>query len=64
MDLPLETLRTEVALVTQEHHVFKGSVRDNIILAREDSSDAAVWMLRAVAISTRPMKPRLNRASS
>ena len=35
--LPLEMLRTEVALVTQEHHVFVGSVRDNIILAREDS---------------------------
>ncbi len=40
--LPLETLRTEVALVTQEHHVFVGSVRDNIILAREDSSDDVV----------------------
>src|SRR5215216_561895 len=49
IELPLETLRTEVALVTQEHHVFKGSVRDNIILAREDSSDKAVWdALRAV----------------
>ena len=49
VDLPLETLRTEVALVTQEHHVFKGSVRDNIILAREDSDDDAVWAaLRAV----------------
>jgi ABC-type multidrug transport system fused ATPase/permease subunit len=49
VELPLETLRTEVALVTQEHHVFKGSVRDNIILAREDSSDDAVWdALRAV----------------
>jgi ABC-type multidrug transport system fused ATPase/permease subunit len=49
VDLPLETLRTEVALVTQEHHVFKGSVRDNVILAREDSSDDAVWgALRAV----------------
>jgi ABC-type multidrug transport system fused ATPase/permease subunit len=49
VDLPLETLRTEVALVTQEHHVFKGSVRDNIILAREDSDDEAVWAaLRAV----------------
>ncbi len=43
VELPLETLRTEVALVTQEHHVFKGTVRDNIILAREDSDDAAVW---------------------
>ena len=41
--LPLESLRTEVALVTQEHHVFVGSVRDNILLAREDSGDDAVW---------------------
>lgn len=42
VDLPLEVLRTEVALVTQEHHVFIGSVRDNIVLAREDSTDEAV----------------------
>lgn len=35
--LPLDVLRTEVALVTQEHHVFVGSIRDNIVLAREDS---------------------------
>jgi ABC-type multidrug transport system fused ATPase/permease subunit len=41
--LPLELLRTEVALVTQEHHVFVGTVRDNIVLAREDSGDDAVW---------------------
>ena len=49
VDLPLEVLRTEVALVTQEHHVFIGTVRDNIVLAREDSPDEAVWAaLRAV----------------
>ncbi len=49
VDLPLEVLRTEVALVTQEHHVFIGSVRDNIVLAREDSDDDAVReALRAV----------------
>jgi ABC-type multidrug transport system fused ATPase/permease subunit len=42
VDLPLEVLRTEVALVTQEHHVFIGSVRENIVLAREDSDDDAV----------------------
>jgi len=46
--LPLEVLRTEVALVTQEHHVFVGSVRDNIVLGRgehqdAESQDAAVW---------------------
>jgi len=40
--LPLPVLRTEVALVTQEHHVFVGSLRDNIVLAREDSDDAVV----------------------
>ena len=40
--LPLDVLRTEVALVTQEHHVFVGTVRDNIILAREDSPDTVV----------------------
>ena len=42
VELPLEVLRTEVALVTQEHHVFAGTVRDNVVLAREDSSDAVV----------------------
>jgi len=47
--LPLDVLRSEVALVTQEHHVFIGSVRDNVVLAREDASDAAVIeALRAV----------------
>ena len=40
--LPLDVLRTEVALVTQEHHVFVGTIRDNIILAREDSTDQVV----------------------
>jgi ABC-type multidrug transport system fused ATPase/permease subunit len=40
--LPLQVLRTEVALVTQEHHVFVGTVRDNIILARESSPDDVV----------------------
>lgn len=39
--LPLPVLRTEVALVTQEHHVFVGSVRDNIVLAREGELAAA-----------------------
>ena len=42
-ELPLELLRTEIALVTQEHHVFVGSVRDNILLAREKSDDDTVW---------------------
>jgi ABC-type multidrug transport system fused ATPase/permease subunit len=43
ISLPLEHLREEVALVTQEHHVFIGSVRDNIVLGRETADDEAVW---------------------
>ncbi len=58
--LPLEVLRTEVALVTQEHHVFVGSVRDNIVLAREDSSDEAVWAALS-AVGSRDWVERLPR---
>ncbi|MDF1488645.1 ABC transporter ATP-binding protein [Tessaracoccus caeni] len=44
MDLPLDVLRTEVCLVTQEHHVFVGTVRDNVVLAREGTAtDETVW---------------------
>ncbi|MFG6196428.1 ABC transporter ATP-binding protein [Nonomuraea sp. JJY05] len=42
VDLPLDELRGHVALVTQEHHVFKGSLRDNLLIARPDASGAAV----------------------
>lgn len=42
MTLPLNVLRTEVALVTQEHHVFAGTLRDNIVLARMDATDDQV----------------------
>jgi ABC-type multidrug transport system fused ATPase/permease subunit len=60
VDLPLEVLRTEVALVTQEHHVFIGTVRDNIVLAREDSDDDAVWSALA-AVGARDWVERLPR---
>ena len=39
VDLELPILRGEVALVTQEHHVFVGTVRDNLLLARATASD-------------------------
>lgn len=49
VDLPLAQLRGEVALVTQEHHVFVGTVRDNVGLARPDSTDdEVITALRAV----------------
>ena len=37
--MPAETVRTQVALVNQEHHVFVGTLRDNLLLARPDASD-------------------------
>jgi ABC-type multidrug transport system fused ATPase/permease subunit len=47
--LSLEELRAEVALVTQEHHVFRASLRDNVLLGRPSASDASVEAaLRAV----------------
>lgn len=39
-ELPLPELRRRVALVTQEHHVFVGTLRDNLAMARQDSTDA------------------------
>ncbi|MFM7491471.1 MAG: ABC transporter ATP-binding protein [Actinomycetota bacterium] len=41
--LPVEQARQEVALVTQEHHVFVGTLRENITLAKPDASDEEVW---------------------
>ncbi|MER7748867.1 ABC transporter ATP-binding protein [Streptomyces bacillaris] len=38
-----ERVRQHVALVNQEHHVFVGSLRDNLLLAREGAQDAELW---------------------
>jgi ABC-type multidrug transport system fused ATPase/permease subunit len=39
VDLELDDLRGQVALVTQEHHVFVGSLADNLRLARPEARD-------------------------
>ncbi len=56
-ELPLDELRGHVALVTQEHHVFVGTVRENLALAIDDIAsderlqgaltavDALAWVL-------------------
>ncbi|MFG3096404.1 ABC transporter ATP-binding protein [Streptomyces sp. NPDC048202] len=36
-------LRRQVVLVTQEHHVFLGSVRDNLLIAEPGSTDEELW---------------------
>jgi ABC-type multidrug transport system fused ATPase/permease subunit len=41
-EMPLASLRRHIALVTQEHHIFIGSVRDNLALARPESSDGEI----------------------
>jgi len=38
--MPTEKVRTQVALVNQEHHVFVGTLRDNLLLAKPDADDA------------------------
>ncbi|MFI6657302.1 ABC transporter ATP-binding protein [Streptomyces sp. NPDC050523] len=38
-----ERLRRQVVLVTQEHHVFLGSVRDNLLIAEPSASDTQLW---------------------
>ncbi|MFD3869945.1 ABC transporter ATP-binding protein [Streptomyces sp. NPDC058623] len=41
--MPAERVREHVALVNQEHHVFVGSLRDNLRLARSGADDAELW---------------------
>ncbi|QEU87808.1 ABC transporter ATP-binding protein [Streptomyces viridosporus] len=38
-----ERLRRQVVLVTQEHHVFLGSVRDNLRIAEPAAEDGELW---------------------
>ncbi|MGW3460146.1 ABC transporter ATP-binding protein [Streptomyces olivaceoviridis] len=41
--MPAERVRSHVTLVNQEHHVFVGSLRDNLLLARTGATDAELW---------------------
>ena len=41
-DLPIEQLRSLIAVVSQETYLFGGSVRDNLALARPDASDREI----------------------
>jgi ABC-type multidrug transport system fused ATPase/permease subunit len=42
VELPLEDLRGHVALVTQEHHIFLGTLRENLKLADPSADDARI----------------------
>ncbi|MFJ2717224.1 ABC transporter ATP-binding protein [Streptomyces sp. NPDC087437] len=48
-----ERLRRQVVLVTQEHHVFLGTVRDNLRIAEPAAGDEQLWSaLAAVGADT------------
>ncbi|ONI69826.1 multidrug ABC transporter ATP-binding protein [Kribbella sp. ALI-6-A] len=38
-ELPPERLREQIVLVTQDHHVFADTVRDNLLIARSTATD-------------------------
>ena len=42
VELSPEELRSRIILVTQEHHVFLGSLRDNLAMAAPEASDDAM----------------------
>ncbi|MFF5535071.1 ABC transporter ATP-binding protein [Streptomyces cinerochromogenes] len=42
-ELAPELLRRQVVLVTQEHHVFLGTVRDNLLVAEPGAADEELW---------------------
>ncbi|MEU3463966.1 ABC transporter ATP-binding protein [Streptomyces sp. NPDC006733] len=39
-DLPPDRMRRQIALVTQEHHVFQDTLRNNLLIARPSAADA------------------------
>ena len=41
--LPVEKARSHVALVTQEHHIFVGTLSQNITLANPDATPEEIW---------------------
>ena len=53
-ELPLDDLRGHVALVTQEHHVFVGTVRENLALAATPGAgDDEIWSALAAVDALR-----------
>ncbi len=56
--IPPERLRTEIALVTQEYHVFNGTLRENLALSTPEVSDDV--LLRALeVVDAGPLLARL-----
>ena len=41
-EIPLPMLRRHIALVTQEHHIFIGTVRENLALAKPEATEGEI----------------------
>jgi ABC-type multidrug transport system fused ATPase/permease subunit len=41
-EMPLPMLRRHIALVTQEHHIFIGTVRENLALAKPEATEGEI----------------------
>jgi ABC-type multidrug transport system fused ATPase/permease subunit len=50
--LPLDELRGRVALVSQEHHIFRGTLRENLTLGLQDACDEQVLAALAAVEAT------------
>jgi ABC-type multidrug transport system fused ATPase/permease subunit len=50
--LPLDELRCRVALVSQEHHIFRGTLRENLTLGLQDAGDEQVLAALAAVEAT------------
>ncbi|MBP7950659.1 MAG: ABC transporter ATP-binding protein [Verrucomicrobiales bacterium] len=48
-NLSKPSLRTGIGYVTQESFLFNGTVRDNLLIARRDATDADLWRVLEVA---------------
>lgn len=42
-ELPAETVRSKINVVAQDTHLFTGTVRSNLLLARPEASDDDLW---------------------
>lgn len=51
-DLSIESLTREIAIVTAQSHLFAGTLRDNLLMAKPDATESELWQaLEAAHIS-------------
>ncbi|GAA2804491.1 ABC transporter ATP-binding protein [Kribbella solani] len=56
-DLPPDQLREHVVLITQDHHVFHDTLRDNLLIAKPDATDSELHAALNAVGATWPAAP-------